>query len=66
MARQRSTPAPRVLLPEPSASSLQTLPLLQQGGHVQQGVLDVLPQPVGVLGGDTGHVHGRLGEGLRN
>lgn len=64
MAGQRSTPVPRVLPPESPVPSLQTLPLLEQGGHVQQGILNVLPQPVGILEGEAGHVQGQLREGL--
>ena len=40
------------------------LPLREEGGHVQQGVLDALTQPVGVLEGETCHVQEKLGEGL--
>lgn len=63
VAGERPTPVPRVLLPQPPAPSLEALPLLEQGGHVQQRVLDVLPQPVGVLEGGTGGVQGEPGAG---
>lgn len=63
MAGERPPPVPRVLLPAPPAPSLQTLPLLEQGGHVQQRVLNVLPEPVGVLEGGMGPVQGDLAGG---
>lgn len=52
VAGKRSTPLPRDLLPQPPVPPLETLPLLEQGSHVQQRILDVLPQPVGVLEGE--------------
>lgn len=58
VAAEGPTPVPRVLRPQPPAPSLQALPLLEQGGHVQQRILNVLPQPVGVLEGERGHVQG--------
>lgn len=42
----------------------KTLPVPEKGGHVQQCILDVLPQPVGVLEGEMCHVQEKLGEEL--
>lgn len=37
---------------------------LEQGGHIQQCVLNVLPQPVGILEGERCQSQGKLGDGI--
>jgi hypothetical protein len=61
---EKSTSVPQVLPPSPSESTLETLPCLEQGGHIQQGVLNMLPQPVGILEGETAEA-GVSGRGFR-